>query len=305
MVKKMKVIRVIPYGYCKGVVNAINLVKKEIENNTKANIHLLGNIIHNKFVKDALVNENVIIHDTFGKSRLELLDEIEDGIVIFSAHGVSDTTREKAIAKGLQIIDASCEDVLKTQIIIKEYLANQYTIFYIGKEHHPEAEAMIGLDSNRIILVTSDSVIPRNISGKTVVTCQTTMSLFEVRELVDSLMALYPETIFMDEICNATRLRQEALLKLNPKEMDLLIIVGDLQSNNTNSLRKIAQAQGMNHIILIESINDLDESLLLDVNVVGITAGASTPPYIVTTVIEYLELFPTVKKEAIDYSKVL
>jgi len=305
MVMKMKLIKITPRGYCKGVINAINIVKKTVIDYPNEEIHLLGNIIHNGFVKKAIENLDVCVHDTFGKNRLELLDEISSGIVIFSAHGVSDDVRNKARMKNLTIIDASCVDVLKTQDILKHYLSENYSIFYIGKKNHPEAEAMISIDPQNIFLISSPLDIPSTISKPSVITCQTTMSLYEVHSLVEMITMKYPQTIFMDEICNATRMRQEAIMNLNASEIDLLIIVGDKRSNNTLSLKKIGENCGFKKVVLIESLMELETDILDPEYTVAITAGASTPLYILTMVIDYLTSYPQNKKETIDYTKVL
>ena len=294
-----------PRGYCKGVIHALQVVKSTISKYPNDEIHLLGNIIHNRFIKRALEDANVLVHDSIGKSRLELLDEIHSGIVIFSAHGVSDAVREKAKIKSLQTIDVSCEDVLKTQVLIKEHLKRSSTIFYIGKEGHPEAEAMTQLSPERILLITNTQNIPTQITGDILITCQTTMSLYDVQDIASKIQQQYPQAKFMEEICNATELRQTAFHNLVASELDLVLVIGDQHSNNTYSLAEIAKKQHFKIVHVIESIEDITDSMLLGVNTVAVTAGASTPPYIVDGVIAYLEEYPNRNKKAIDYTKVL
>lgn len=301
----MKVIKVTPRGYCKGVMNAINIVSKTIAEYPDQKIHLLGNIIHNGYVKTALLELGVNIHDSHDKSRLELLAEVDAGVIVFSAHGVSDEVRQLAADKGLTVVDASCVDVLKTQKLIKEYLQAGYTIFYIGKHGHPEAEAMLSLNPQRVHLLEEISDIPPDISGRTLLSCQTTMSIHDVRSLAKEIIRQYPDIEYMEEICNATRIRQEAVMKLDPQEVDMLIVVGDKHSNNTQSLYKIAQDSTFKKVIMIESLKELADKELTDVETVAVTAGASTPSYIVEMLIDYLENYPHLKKETVDYTKVL
>jgi (E)-4-hydroxy-3-methyl-but-2-enyl pyrophosphate reductase (IPP and DMAPP forming) len=294
-----------PRGYCKGVIHALQVVKKTINNYPGEEIHLLGNIIHNRFIKSALEDANVVVHDSIGKTRLELLDEIHSGIVVFSAHGVSDAVREKAKQKGLHAIDVSCEDVLKTQVLIKKHLKQDCTIFYIGKKGHPEAEAMTQLDPDRILLVSSIEDIPTQITGDILITCQTTMSLYDVQDIAETIRKQYPQSRFMEEICKATELRQTAFKNLSVSDVDLVLVVGDPHSNNTYSLAEIAKKRGFKNVNVIESVEDITDLMLSNVNTVAITAGASTPPYIVDGVITYLEEYPNNNKKAIDYTKVL
>ena len=294
-----------PRGYCKGVIHALQVVKRTINDYPSEEIHLLGNVIHNRFIKSALEDANVVVHDSIKKTRLELLDEIHSGIVVFSAHGVSDAVREKAIQKGLHTIDVSCEDVLKTQALIKEHLKHDCTIFYIGKKGHPEAEAMTQLAPERILLVSNIEDIPTQITGDILITCQTTMSLYDVQDIAETIQKQYPQSSFMEEICKATELRQTVFKNLSISDIDLVLVVGDQQSNNTYSLAEIAKKQGFKNVNVIESVEDITDSMLSDVNTVAITAGASTPPYIVDGVITYLEEYPNNSKKAIDYTKVL
>ena len=301
----MKVIKMTPRGYCKGVIHALQIVKKTINDYPGEEINLLGNIIHNRFIKRALEDANVVVHDSIGKTRLELLDEIHSGIVIFSAHGVSDKVREQAIRKGLHIIDVSCEDVLRTQTLIKEHLKQDCTILYIGKKGHPEAEAMTELSPERILLISSVADIPTQITGNILITCQTTMSLYDVQDIAERIQKQYPQASFMEEICKATELRQTAFQNLAVSDIDLVLVIGDQHSNNTYSLAEIAKKQGFKKVQVIESIEDIIDSMLTDINTVAITAGASTPPYIVDGVITYLEEYPNHSKKAIDYTKVL
>mgnify|MGYP002853479659 CR=1 FL=1 len=143
----MKVVRAIPCGYCKGVIRAISIARKTREENPDVPIHILGMLVHNRYVTDALNQLNITSHNEKNKTREQLLDEIDEGIVIFSAHGVSDIVREKASLKGLHLIDATCVDVLKTKELVKEKLSENYEVLYIGVQGHPEAEGIIADDT--------------------------------------------------------------------------------------------------------------------------------------------------------------
>ena len=284
----MEVKRVVPSGYCKGVVNAIKLAKETRKQYPDEKIYILGMLVHNSFVSDELASLGIVTLDDSFKSKEELLDEVNDGIIIFTAHGISQAIKDKAKAKGLRYVDATCVDVLKTQNIIKERLAEGYEIIYFGKRKHPEAEAVLSI-SDRIHLVSNrDDIEDLDLKDrKLFLTNQTTMSYLELKDLIDKVLELYPDTIVQKEICNATSSRQEAISKL--VDCDLLSVVGDSKSNNTNKLVDIGKKQGIRKVLLIHSYKDIDKNDLRDVEKVYVTAGASTPPLLIDEVITYLK----------------
>ena len=284
----MEVKRVVPSGYCKGVVNAIKLAKETRKQYPKEKIYILGMLVHNSFVSDELASLGIVTLDDSFKSKEELLDEVNDGIIIFTAHGISQAIKDKAKAKGLRYVDATCVDVLKTQNIIKERLAEGYEIIYFGKRKHPEAEAVLSI-SDRIHLVSNrEDIEDLDLKDrKLFLTNQTTMSYLELKDLIDKVLELYPDTIVQKEICNATSSRQEAISKL--VDCDLLYVVGDSKSNNTNKLVDIGKKQGIRKVLLIHSYKDIDKNDLRDVEKVYVTAGASTPPLLIDEVITYLK----------------
>lgn len=301
----MEVVAISPRGYCFGVVNALQVVKKAIKEHPNEKVHILGIIIHNKFIKEALDRLGVISVYSKDKTRMELLEQIDEGVVIFSAHGTPDAVIQKALDKNLIIYNAVCRDVTKTQDIVKDYLNKDYKVLYIGKDKHPEAEAMVSIDPNNITLITNlDSLKGISIIDKTIVTNQTTMSIYDIKDIMDKIIAINPSVTIINEICNATKIRQEALLDL--KDYDLIYVVGDYLSNNTNNLSKIAK-NSVAKVILIESVKDIDEQYLINVNKVGVTSGASTPTSITQQVIDYLKKYPnvTTADKEIDYSKLL
>ena len=234
----MEIKRVVPSGYCKGVVNAINIVKKTKQEYPNENIYILGMIVHNSYVSKQMEDLGVITLEDPNLSKEELLDTIDKGVVIFTAHGISDKIKQKALDKGLICVDASCVDVLKNKDLIKSYLDKGYDVVYFGKKNHPEAEAILSL-SNNIHLVSNISDINNlNISNDNLfITNQTTMSYLEVEDMLKLIKDKYPTCIIQKEICNATSSRQLAIT--NIKDGDVLYVVGDVKSNNTNKLKEI------------------------------------------------------------------
>lgn len=283
----MEIKKVVPSGYCKGVVNAIRLAKKTREENPDEKIFVLGMLVHNSYVSKELADLGIVTLDDSFKSKAELLDEINEGIVIFTAHGISDAIKEKAKAKGLRYVDATCVDVLKTQNIIKDYLDKGYEVIYFGKRRHPEAEAVLSI-SDKIHLVTDEKDLKelQIDNDKVFLTNQTTMSYLELSDLMNSANEKYPGIVIEGEICNATSSRQLAVSGL--EDCDLLYVVGDIKSNNTGKLADIGRKKGIRKVFLIQSYKDIDHEDLKDVNMIYVTAGASTPPKLIDEVISYL-----------------
>ncbi len=283
----MEIKKVIPSGYCKGVVNAIRLAKDTKAKHPNENVYVLGMLVHNSFVTEELSSLGIITLDDSKKTKSELLDEIDEGIVIFTAHGISDAIKEKAVNKGLKYVDASCVDVLKTQNIIKDYLKDGYDVIYFGKPNHPEAEAVLSISDHIHLVNNEDTLRKLNLDNpKLFLTNQTTMSYLELKDLFELAKSLYPDIIIQEEICNATSSRQKAIYEL--KDCDLLYVVGDVKSNNTNQLVQIGKNHGIKKVLLIQNFKDIDDDDLKDVNKIYVTAGASTPPALISEVIEYL-----------------
>ncbi len=299
MKNRFKVIDLYPRGFCKGVFNAIELAKEARLAFPHEKISILGELVHNSEVSSVLKSLNIVTIKTNDKKRIDLLDEIDEGIIIFSAHGISPLVEAKAHAKGLKIINASCEDVLVTQDLIKSYLHQGYNILYIGQKKHPEAEAILELDSDRVQLVETDKPIPSLESDKIFVTNQTTMSIFDIHNTLNLIKSIYPNAVFSDETCSATRLRQEAILKCSDR-IDGIIIIGDKNSNNTKMLSKIAANRSIKTILQIQKLSELDETCLDHCNEIAITAGASTPKFIIDEVVNYVKAYaedPSVNKK--------
>lgn len=282
----MEIKRVVPSGYCKGVVNAINIVKKTKEQYPNENIYILGMIVHNSYVSKQMEDLGVITLEDPNLSKEELLDTIDKGVVIFTAHGISDKIKQKALDKGLICVDASCVDVLKNKDLIKSYLDKGYDVVYFGKKKHPEAEAILSL-SNNIHLVSNISDIDNlNISNDNLfITNQTTMSYLEVEDMLKLIKDKYPTCIIQKEICNATSSRQLAIT--NIKDGDVLYVVGDVKSNNTNKLKEIG-SKYFKKVFLISNYKEINKKDLVNENKIYVTAGASTPPILIDEIIDYL-----------------
>ena len=285
---KFNIIEVQPQGYCGGVLKAIQVAKECRKENPHEKITILGNLVHNQYVKKALKMYQIQTVEDKNKTRLELLDLISEGIVIFTAHGVSPAVKEKAKKKGLKIYDASCPFVLTTQKIVREKLEEGYAVFYIGKNHHPEAESIYST-SSQVYLIEKEQDIPQIAQQKIFVTNQTTMSIYDIQNIFDAIQRQYPTAIIHDEICNATRVRQQAILDLKEKKVDALLVVGDPSSNNTKQLALIGQRANIPHVFRVETVENIHLEDFSHCQTIAITSGASTPPYLTKQIIQYLK----------------
>ncbi len=282
----MEIISVVPRGYCQGVVRAIMIAQETVKKYPDQPITMLGMIVHNQFVVEACKKQGIEFIEDSSKTRLELLDEIHEGVVIFTAHGVSDAVKQKAKEKGLITIDATCKDVEKTHQLVKQHSLIG-DVIYIGKKNHPESEGTVQL-SNRIHLVTKVSDLDSLPDLENIlITNQTTLSITETQDIIHACLQKYPDAIIADEICNATRIRQEAVMKL--KDIDLLIVVGDPKSNNSKQLALTGLQSGIKETKLIRSIEDLDESVIQNKNRIAVTSGSSTPNALTKQVIDILK----------------
>lgn len=288
----MDVIKVTPRGYCYGVVDAIELVKQTARNpNVPRPIYILGLIVHNRHIVEELGQLGVISLD--GEDRLALVEQIEaPATVIFTAHGVSPAVRVRAREKGLHVVDATCPDVTRTHDLIRELVAQGYEIFYIGKPGHPEPEGAVGVAPGHVYLISSaadvERVQPR--TAKLAVTNQTTMSQWDTADLMRRLQERFPEVQIYNEICMATQLRQEAVARQAP-EADLVLVVGDPRSNNSNRLAQVAEEIAGREAHLVDSVQDIQPEWLAGRRRVAITSGASTPTRLTREVIRFVEQY--------------
>ncbi|PIC81106.1 4-hydroxy-3-methylbut-2-enyl diphosphate reductase [Sporosarcina sp. P18a] len=287
----MKVLKISPRGYCYGVVDAMVIARNAALDPTLPRpIYILGMIVHNKHVTDAFEEDGIITLD--GENRLEILRKVDKGTVIYTAHGVSPEVRQLAKEKGLVAIDATCPDVSVTHDLIEEKVAEGYDILYIGKKHHPEPEGAIGVapDSVHLIERLEDIDNLEITNDKLLVTNQTTMSQWDVAHLMEELQRKFPHIEVHQEICLATQVRQEAVAE-QAGEAELLIVVGDPKSNNSNRLTQVSVEIANTPSYRVSDVSEIDPAWLMDIETVAVTAGASTPTIIVREVIAFLNEF--------------
>ncbi|GGE47023.1 4-hydroxy-3-methylbut-2-enyl diphosphate reductase [Pullulanibacillus camelliae] len=288
----MEVIKVAPRGYCYGVVDAMVIARKAaMREDLPRPIYILGMIVHNHHVTDAFETEGIITLD--GKTRLELLNDIDHGTIIFTAHGVSPEVRALAEKKGLTTIDATCPDVTKTHDLIQDKQKEGFEVIYIGKKGHPEPEGAMGVAPDIVHLVETEEDVDRlNVQAKKIIiTNQTTMSQWDVADIMNAIKEKYPHAEIHNEICHATQTRQEAIAE-QARDADLTIVVGDPRSNNSNRLAQVSEEIAGTKAYRIADLSELDINWLkTGVKKVAITAGASTPTQLTKEVILFIDQF--------------
>jgi 4-hydroxy-3-methylbut-2-en-1-yl diphosphate reductase len=307
----MNIIKISPRGYCYGVVDAMVVARNAALDKTLPRpIYILGMIVHNKHVTDAFEEEGIITLD--GSNRLEILEKVDKGTVIFTAHGISPEVRELAKQKGLVTIDATCPDVTRTHDLIRDKEKEGFQVIYIGKKGHPEPEGAVGVAPAIVHLVetVADVDALELDAEKIIVTNQTTMSQWDVNHVMERVKQKYPHVEIHNEICNATQVRQEAVAN-QAHEADVLIVVGDPKSNNSNRLAQVSEEIAATKAYRIADITELNLDWIKDAKTVAVTSGASTPTPITKEVISFLEQFNPhdestwVKEKKVPLNKIL
>ncbi|OXS53841.1 4-hydroxy-3-methylbut-2-enyl diphosphate reductase [Cohnella sp. CIP 111063] len=287
----MQVVKISPRGYCYGVVDAMVLALQTARNlDLPRPIYILGMIVHNSHVTEAFKDEGIITLD--GHNRLDILEQIDQGTVIFTAHGVSPEVRRRAKEKGLTVVDATCPDVTKTHDLIREKVGEGFEVIYIGKKNHPEPEGAIGIAPGHVHLIEREDDIEKLEldTERIIITNQTTMSQWDIRHLMSLLLARFPTAEIHNEICLATQVRQEAVAG-QAGEAQLCIVVGDPRSNNSNRLAQVSQEIAGVPAYRVADVSEIKQEWLQGLERVAVTSGASTPTALTKEVIAYIEQF--------------
>ena len=286
-----------PRGFCAGVDRAIETVEKALVL-WGAPVYVKHEIVHNKYVVDGLRSKGAVF--------IEDLEEVPVGArVIYSAHGVSPAVREQAKKRQLIEIDATCGLVTKVHSAAKRFADKGYQIVLIGHRRHVEIIGTVGEAPNSTTVVESIEDV-KNLTfapdQKLFHLTQTTLSLDDVKEITEALRTKYPhiETLPSSSICYATTNRQMALREITD-EVDLVLVVGDPTSSNSNRLCEVARKRGIKSY-LINDEKEIDQTWLKDVKTIGLTAGASTPEDIVQRCIRKLQELGVTEVEDVVYT---
>ncbi|MBQ6817909.1 MAG: 4-hydroxy-3-methylbut-2-enyl diphosphate reductase [Bacilli bacterium] len=278
----MKAYEIKPNGFCNGVKRAIRMINEIVNDSTTPRpIYMFGYLVHNKKIINSFIEDyNVIL---IKENYIENLTKIKEGTVIFTAHGISPKIKQIAIDNKLNIVDTTCPNVFKIQKLIKEKVSNNYNVLVIGNNNHPETMSYLGI-SDKVSLFNKE--LDYSNLEKVFVINQTTLIYEDVLKSFELIKNQNINAEIVEEICNATKIRQKAL-KENLDNFDCFIIVGDKLSNNCDSLYKIA-IQNNKDAYKIETVEELNDIDLTKYKKIGITAGASTPPKILYEIIDQI-----------------
>ena len=279
----MKLLLSKPRGFCAGVERAIETVEKALAL-WGAPIYVKHEIVHNRYVVDGLKAKGAIFIE-------EIADVPVGARLIYSAHGVSPAVRDQAKQRQLIEIDATCGLVTRVHSAVKRFAAQGYQIILIGHRNHVEVVGTAGEAPDVTTIVESvEDVMKLSFSetDKLFYITQTTLSVDDVKDITEALIIKYPhiETLPSSSICYATTNRQMALREITD-QTDLVLVVGDPQSSNSNRLREVASKREIPSY-LINNENEILPSWFEGVKTIGLTAGASTPEGIVQRCIQRL-----------------
>ncbi len=294
-----KIFLATPRGFCAGVSRAISIVENALKK-FSGPIYVRHEVVHNRYVVDDLRRRGAVF--------IEELSEVPDGaVLIFSAHGVPLKVEQEAKARNLVVFDATCPLVSKVHYEVRNHSKKNAEVVMIGHKFHPEVEATLGQyesESGGIYLVEDDEDVdalnikdPNNLHYVT----QTTLSVSESEKMISHLQERFPNIHGprKNDICYATQNRQDAVHKL-AKEVDIFLVVGSVNSSNSNRLRELAQSCGCTSY-LIDDASQIKEKWFENSNInIGVTAGASAPDILIDEVVARLKELTGAEVEEMD-----
>jgi len=267
-------------GFCMGVRRAVDIVLEIAQHETGRHIYTYGPLIHNPQTIELLKNRGI----TPVKSIEEISDR-QNAVLIIRAHGIPPSERKKIKESGIKIIDATCPKVGYVQAIIKKHTALNYTVIIVGDKKHPEVDGLLGYTSGRgITLTTVEDVEKLSALNKVCVVAQTTQNLDDYNKIVEKILGRFPGTVVFNTICSSTEQRQAEITAM-AGEMDAIFIVGGKNSANTRRLADLAQKQ-RTPAFHIETAEELNSINIESYNRIGVSAGASTPNWIIDRVMD-------------------
>jgi 4-hydroxy-3-methylbut-2-enyl diphosphate reductase len=287
----MKVIRAKSAGFCWGVERAIQVAREESQGGSRT-VYTDGPLIHNRQMMDALSKDDIQeVGDYQSKTKIELKDEsTKDSVVVVRAHGISPQRRDYLKNLGLPFRDGTCPDVGIIAGKVKSHAEKGFSIVIFGDPEHPEVIGLMGYANGKAHVVASEHDISKlpDLGEKVAMVSQSTMFTHEFKTLSNLLSTKYPELLIFDTICGATKERQSDLVDLVKEGADAIVVIGGKHSANTRKLAKLAASHDR-PTFHIETAEDIEKGDFDNFETVGVTAGASTPEFIIRKVCERLE----------------
>ncbi|WAW15715.1 4-hydroxy-3-methylbut-2-enyl diphosphate reductase [Peptostreptococcus equinus] len=270
-------------GFCFGVKRAMNIAWDELEGNKNGKIFALGPLIHNKQAVEKYEKKGLISVD-----KLDQVENGKDNKVIIRSHGVSKKIYDDSKEKGLEIVDTTCPFVKKIHFLVNNSYDEDKTIVILGDEKHPEVQGIKGwCNDDAIVIKTFDEFMNYNfdLSKEYFVVSQTTMNEEEFKQIISHINGTHMNVQIENTICSATRVRQQSARDL-AKKVDLMVVIGGKHSSNTQKLVFICRETV--ETFSIETADELKNFDFSNYDTIGVTAGASTPDWIIEKVLDYL-----------------
>ncbi len=279
-----------PKGYCSGVELALKVARDARQRYKNKRVIILGMLVHNQIVTNELREEKIETIDISNASneRIEKLIP-NDSVVILPAHGHKTSINDILKKKNVIVYDAVCPRVKRNIDIIKEEIKLGHQVIYIGNKKHPETEAALSINKNVILYDTKLLINYQKITNKDVIVLnQTTLNFLSLSDIHKDICDHFPQAKIYDEICSATRRRQEAVMHID-NSADLIIVVGDQLSSNTKRLFEIAKSSHPDTLcIMVSNEDELDEEVLYNKKYVVIASGASTPISVINNIYDFV-----------------
>ncbi len=268
-------------GFCFGVKNAVERTEKELQENKDKNIYTYGTLIHNRQVIDKLLEAG--LHEIHDIDLLNGLDS-EDTKVIIRSHGISQDILSSIKEKGIEYIDCTCPFVSKIHKIVSDFYKGGYKVFIAGNQNHPEVIGINGWCNNEAVIIEDEKTVDNlPLYDKICLVAQTTITANLWNAIAKKVKDKYENIKIFNTRCNATENRQNAAREL-AKKVDVMIVIGGKNSSNTGKLFEISKKE-CNNTYHIETSDELTREMFRSAEKVGITAGASTPDWILKEVI--------------------
>ena len=290
----MKVIRAKSAGFCWGVERAVQVAREEAQGGQRT-VFTDGPLIHNRQMMNALAQDNIKeVGDYQSKDELDLNGQQENGesVVVVRAHGISPQRWQYLKSLGLPFRDGTCPDVGIIAGKVKLHAEQGYQVIIFGDPAHPEVIGLVGYANGRAHVVSSEKDLDElpELGEKVAMVSQSTMFTHEFRNLSGRLAKKYPNLLVFDTICGATKERQSDLVQLVEEGAQAIVVIGGKHSANTRKLAKLASSHNR-PTFHVETAEDLIPEAFREFDTVGVTAGASTPEFIIRSVCEKLETF--------------
>lgn len=267
-------------GFCMGVRRAIDIALNMARNKGSEEVYTYGPLIHNPQAVEFLSKQGI--------RPVEDVDKLGKGSIIIRAHGISPGERRKLEKTGMKIIDATCPKVKHVQAIIRRHSQEDYEILIIGDREHPEVEGLLGYaDGKGIVVGSTDDLKSLPLFKKLCVVAQTTQSKLDYVKIAREVAEKNPGSLVFKTICDSTERRQDEVKEL-ADDMDAVFIVGGRNSANTKRLAKIARSSGK-PTFHIESAEEIKDIPLHQFKSIGVSAGASTPKWVIKEIVEELQ----------------